>query len=260
MQQPAPERIVELAQQGVPKNVLAKTFNMTRRKIDLLLAKHVVLRKQSGLHPVAGVGESNPSAKLTNAERDNLFTMIQDPTYRFSDLARMFNISRERVRQFAKFLNAPSGTERRKVRKQTDTDQQKTRCDNKEVLQRINHEAHYDPWRKLWSQGASIAQMAKALDCSPKSVGVRITNLRKLHPDWFPYRYIRGPEAAVSSQFIEVLQEFWDEGLERAEIAKELNLSDTRLKAIIAMERARDPDSLPLRRPPLETGSIATSP
>lgn len=46
----------------------------------------------------------------------------------------------------------------------------------------------YRPWRSMWADGRSVKDIAAKLNLQPGAVSVRIVNLRKEHPDWFPKR------------------------------------------------------------------------
>lgn len=249
------QSLCEMALQGLPYRHIAATLQVSIDDIKATVRKHHIYLKGAYAQRFA----ARAISKLTQEQRDELHTMIMDPENRFSALARRFNISKERVRQIAEEIGAPTGVGRRMVRIRKDAQEKESALFQRVHAREQSKEEHYAVWRRLWKDGAKITEMASYLGLSAKSVGVRVTMLRKQHPDWFPYRHSTYED--VPEKLIERLHILWAQNIPRSRIAKRLQIHDNRLKTLITMERAKNPDALPYRRRPApKTGPVATSP
>ena len=108
-----------------------------------------------------------------------------------NELAKHYGISRERVRQIAKEHQCPSGRDIAQVRREQRDEAKQTRIMERKIQARRRYEHRYLVWRDLWAQGKSIADIAAIMQTTVGTVGVRIAEIRKKFPSWFPYRLPR---------------------------------------------------------------------
>lgn len=249
------QSLCEMALQGIPQPHIAAALQVTLDDVKSVLRKHQICLRNGYAKRFGPLAAS----KLTQEQREELHALIKDPENRFSVLARRFNISRERVRQIAEEIGAPTGVGRRMVRIRKDAQEKESALFQRAHAREQQKDEHYAVWRRLWKEGAKISDIAEYTGLSAKSVGVRITMLRKQHPEWFPYRHSTYED--VPQKLIDRLHELWAQNIPRSRIAKRLHIHDNRLKTLITMERAKNPDALPYRRRPApKTGPIATPP
>lgn len=72
-------------------------------------------------------------------------------------------------------------------RHQKKVEKARERRERRAEAERIKFEK-YAKWRQMWDDGLLVREIAQELGLSEGSVSVRIVNLRKDHPDWFPLR------------------------------------------------------------------------
>lgn len=160
---------------------------------QLLVAAGVEIRAASS--PTYGASGESPASKLTADAKQSLLAELQLGQEQHVNLAKKYGVSRERVRQIAKSIGAPTGrevqhrrTSERKSKRQEDA---QYRANLREQMRR----AKYQHWNELWERGLTMNEMAQALgQCSAATIGVRITELRRRYPGWFKLR--RGSRAA----------------------------------------------------------------
>lgn len=166
------------------------SINRIRRELQTTYwnVKKVLRSAGVAIHPRKSLaGSAHPSSKLSYEAREKLKSQLQAGRSH-SGLAKEYGISRERVRQIAKEIGAPTGREiqkqQRRERRKEEEEQRLSRISQQEE----DRYRRYAPWREMWRQGLRMKEMAKKLGLKENSVGVRITTLRREFPDWFPLR------------------------------------------------------------------------
>ena len=183
-----PTAVAELYGMGMSINAIRRMLRASYSKIRRALEDQgVAIRPRE---KAVCAGARNSSSKLTLVEREALEAELRRGEKQFQQLSLEYGITRERVRQIARSVQAPCGREI----------QRRLRCERllaKEQLTQQRAEARlaqqtarYKQWQDLWNQGLSLQKMAETLSMSPQSLGVRITELRKAMPGSFPYRRV----------------------------------------------------------------------
>ena len=190
----APSDIVALYKDGASLNALSKALSVPYTRLRRLLQDNNVPIRTRHESYCTGV---RPTAKLTPDAKTRLVAELHQGQKQHLQLAREYGITRERVRQIAEEVYAPCGREvQRRITAQRDAERQRVaKMHHDAQVQR--REAKYQVWRDLWKTGITLVEMAKRLKMSPRAIGVRITELRRQHPDWFPYR--RAPSSLPES-------------------------------------------------------------
>jgi len=120
-----------------------------------------------------------------------------------ADAARAYGVTREWVRQLAKQWGLPTGrdarAQMRNQRLQTVIGRQVHDMKTTTVADR------YTIWRELWDKNYTAREIANTLALSPQAVAVRICNLRKQYPTWFPTR--RKPKAVAVTEPTETMSQ-----------------------------------------------------
>jgi len=171
--------------QGMPISQVTRLLGLRYPTIRQLLEKLGVPVRGRGAYTQKGA--AHPSSKLSEELRQKLESELR-LGHPHSQLATQYGLSRERVRQIATRIEAPTGrqlqTSRRQARDEKKVEDQGLR----EQAKIERHDRHYAEWRRLWAAGVSIRGLAEALQLKQGSVSVRIVQLRKTHPSWFPKR------------------------------------------------------------------------
>ncbi len=180
------EKIVDLyLGQGWPINRICErtgeSYSRVRRILD---EKKVAIR---GRDSYTLRGSSHPSAKLTANELTELEAELLAGRPH-GELATRYGISRERVRQIGERIGSPSGRDLQLLRRAERARERELKRKERDERRRREHVVRYEPWRRLWDNGLTVKEMAEELGLQPGAVSVRIVNLRKAHPDWFPKR------------------------------------------------------------------------
>lgn len=183
---PDTSKIVDLYVSGLSIHTVSKQTGCPYGRVrEILVDAGVALRPRSASYLV---GADHPSSKLSAERRETLISELFAGEKQHRQLALEYGISRERVRQIAQYEKAPPGREvQRKVADRRAEFHDAELAARREGRQQKRDE-RYSNWRDLWAKGLSLRQMAAALGMSPMSIGVRITELRRSNPDWFPYR------------------------------------------------------------------------
>ena len=185
-QQVADLTICDMYQQGLSIVKLSAALSLPYQYVRKVLEySHVPIRSRV---MTSKAGSNHPSSKLSAENREILMALLKKGGTQHSSLAEQFGITRERVRQIAKAIGAPTG---RTIKNKMREARQKSKLQAQflSAQQRKDRQvARYMPWRELWRQGLKLQEMAQQLNLSYKAMGVRITELRKTNPDWFPYR------------------------------------------------------------------------
>lgn len=164
---------------------LAREYHTNYQQIRRLLTSLGIPIRGRGCS--AYRGSAHPSSKLSVDSRNDLETALL-AGQPHGELAREYGLSRERIRQIAETIGAPTG---RQLQDRRRYERQRRKLERQQELQELRkREKHlkYRPWREMWAEGVPIKEMARRLGQKPGTVGVRIVNLRKEHPDWFPLR------------------------------------------------------------------------
>lgn len=171
---------------GMSLNAVAHTLNAPYSRVRRVLEDAgVSIRPRTSSYCV---GAAHPTSKLTFDEREALIAELREGVKQYQQLSSEYGITRERVRQIAKAANAPCGREiQRKLAKER-LDARTQLLQQREDARQQKRDERYQRWQELWAKGLSLREMAETLSMSPMSIGVRITELRRVHPDWFPYR------------------------------------------------------------------------
>jgi len=180
--------IVHMYGQGLSINAVACALNLpysrVRRELE---AAGVPIRSRADSYKL---GAPHPTSKLSAAAKDLLTSELMLGCKQHRQLADEYGITRERVRQIAQATHAPCG---REIQKRLATSRAEARTqelkERGEIRQQLR-DVRYKRWQDLWEQGLPLREMATQLGLSPRSIGVRITELRHTHPGWFPYRRI----------------------------------------------------------------------
>lgn len=187
MQQPVADlTLCDMYQQGLSIAKLSTAFALPYQYVrKVLAAHHVYVRPKN---ETARQGNHHSSSKLSPQQREDLIELLKAGEKQHRDLAVMFGITRERVRQIAITVGAPTGKEiRRKLA--TYKKEHKHETSSIHAIERkAKKEARLQAWAKLWHDGLTLREMADQLGMSHRAIGVRITELRRRHIDLFPYR------------------------------------------------------------------------
>ncbi len=171
--------------QGWPINKICKQYNVSYSKIRGILEAHNVPIRGRGTYTLRGA--DHPFSKLSDEDLESLENDLRG-FQSHGKLAKKYGVSRERVRQIAERLGTPTGRELQMIRRY----QQKRAAEEaKRRKQAEKEKAKFDKyalWRQMWKDGLKVQDMALELGLSEGSVSVRIVNLRKSYPDWFPLR------------------------------------------------------------------------
>lgn len=154
----------------------------------ILLEHNVPIRGKAVMSPR---GSRHPSSRLSEDQRNQLLLDLQLGQTSHNELAKHYGISRERVRQIAKEHNCPSGRDIAAYRREQRDEAKQTYIMERKIQAKRRYEHRYLVWRDLWSQGKSIADIAAIMGTTVGTVGVRIAEIRKKFPNWFPYRLPR---------------------------------------------------------------------
>jgi molybdenum-dependent DNA-binding transcriptional regulator ModE len=174
--------------QGMSINALSRALDQSYGQVRAALeTAGVTLRSRFDSYRR---GSQHPTAKLSVESKTRLVEELHVGEKQHRQLADEYGITRERVRQIAQASKAPCGREiQKKLAKQREAAHSNGVEDRKRLRQE-QRDARHQEWRELWAQGLPLIDMAAKLGLSPASIGVRITELRQLHPDWFPYRHV----------------------------------------------------------------------
>lgn len=175
--------------EGQSLNAIAHSLNVPYSKVRKVLEDaDVAIRPRTSYYCS---GSAHPTAKLTPEQRDTLIAELRRGDKRYQQLSIEYGITRERVRQIAKAANAPCGRDiQRRLAQERDTAHTCLLKEREEARQ-LRRDERYQRWQELWSQGLSLQDMAEQLGMSWRSIGVRITELRRVQPGWFPYRRVK---------------------------------------------------------------------
>ena len=172
---------------------VGRSFNFVSR---VLRQQGIPVRSRSAcaLH-----GSAHPLSKLTEEQRGELERELlagRSP----GELVAHFNVSRERIRQMARKIGAPSGRDVLRAQKLDKAKENEEKKRKRDQLRKEQTKQRYQLWRRLWAEGYTVREMATELglindemtedECRRKmsTVSVRIVTLRKRYPDWFPLR------------------------------------------------------------------------
>lgn len=172
-------------QQRAPINSICQELETSYTTVRAILDSNKIPVRGRGTYTLRGA--DHPSSKLSSDDLQALETALLGGE-EHGPLAAKFGISRERVRQIANGVGAPTGRQlqmMRRLKKQKEKDA--LRQKRQEAREQDRYE-RYRPWRDLWAQGYSVKRIAASLCLQPGAVSVRIVNLRKDYPDWFPKR------------------------------------------------------------------------
>lgn len=172
-------------QQGYPINHVCEMTGESYSRIKRTLQRNNVSIRGRGTYTLWGA--DHPSSKLSHEDRQMLESELLAGRSH-GPVSRDYNLSRERVRQIAEAIGAPTGRELQLLRRAERKRKKEAEKKERQRIREQEKEERYRPWRKLWAEGYSVAEMAERLGLNPGSVSVRIVNLRKQHPDWFPKR------------------------------------------------------------------------
>lgn len=132
-------------------------------------------------------GSNHPSAKLSASDLVELEAELLAGRSH-GELAARYGVSRERVRQIGQRIGSPSGRELQLLRRAEKAREREMQRQLRHERRKCEHVERYKPWRELWEKGLRVKEMAKELGLKPGAVSVKIVNLRKDHPTWFPKR------------------------------------------------------------------------
>lgn len=179
-------------------------------------------------------------SKLTPEQREALTSELRIGIRSHADLAMQYGISRERVRQIAVSSGAPSGREIQQQLTHGKYLELQRKREERAQQAKEYRECVYNTWRKLWAEGKTLAEMGDLLRISPETVGVRLAELRKVHPDWFPHR-----RRITTPEQVERWKAWWAEGKHASVIARLENLQTKSVSATIRCLRKKHPDWFP---------------
>lgn len=186
-----PEDLVRMyVQDGRTLSDLSSALHLDYQFLrGMLVSRGVTIRGRG--HTVCR-GSDHPSSKLNKQDRQELEQALLDGQAH-GGLARKYGLSRERVRQIALSIGAPTGREIQARQRQARKERQARRKAELEAVRRREKERRYRKWSEMWCSGMTTREIAERMKVSPGTVSVRIVNLRKEYPDWFP---LRRPPAA----------------------------------------------------------------
>lgn len=147
------------------------------------------------------------------------------------------------MRQIAKQIQTPTGRELQALHKRRKDIELKEERTLREQRRRQEIEDKYSFWRQLWREGYTVEEMANKLGLTKGTVGVRIVNLRKEHPNWFPSRRRK----RLSRVDYREWRRLWHEGATISEMGKELGVAPGTIASHIASLRKDHPGWFPLR-------------
>jgi len=183
------QQIVDLyVKQGQPINQVCQVTGESYAQVTKILKKNDVKILGRGTYTLRGA--DHPSSKLSHTGRQDLENELLAGRSH-GPLAKAYNLSRERVRQIAEAIGAPSGRELQLLRRAERIRKKEAEKAERQRIRELEKEERYKKWRELWRKGYTVPQMAKKLGLNPGSVSVRVVNLRKKHPTWFPKRNSR---------------------------------------------------------------------
>lgn len=173
-------------QDGLLVNQVAKTVGCAYSTVmGTLHRRGVPIRKRAACAPR---GSDHPSCKLSQEELNELESELMGGRQKFGDLGAKYGLSRERVRQIAKRLGAPTG---RQIQAMSRIARAAQESEAKALAAQARKEARlekYQRWQELWDRGLTVPEMAAELGMTPGSVSVRIVMLRRRFPSWFALR------------------------------------------------------------------------
>lgn len=133
--------------------------------------------------------------KLTSEQREQLHKDLFSQQFQHAQLARKYNISRERVRQIANKINAPPARLIQQQKTLQNINNKKIIKQNKlelyKKLLQVNHLNNVNTLSEMVLKGLDINEIAKQLNHSPNYISSRICQLRKKYPEKFPLKYTR---------------------------------------------------------------------
>lgn len=177
------ELIVSSYQEGRSLNSLRQQYGMGYHQLKRLLTERgVEIRSRK----VASSGV-RPNGKLTKDQRLDLESRLRAGVPP-GELAKAFQISRERVRQIGVEIGAPTGRELQRRRREL---QRKEALSKRERLRRARERSRYlkyQAWNDLWEEGLTLPEIAERLGLSVNGINVRIVQLRREFPGWFRLR------------------------------------------------------------------------
>ena len=171
--------------EGKPLSTVCQQLDQTYQRVRKALQDRGVAIRGRGTYSMQGA--DHPSSKLCQEDRHLLEAEILAGKPH-SKLSRAYGLSRERVRQIAQSLGAPTGREIQLVARHKKEQIRQQRAARRQEQREKQRYEHYRRWRELWYEGVPVRDMAEELGLKPTSVGVRIANLRHEYPDWFPRR------------------------------------------------------------------------
>jgi len=205
-------------------------------------------------------GADHPASRLTREQRAVLDDELMQGLSH-SRLSEKYGISRERVRQIAQAIQAPTGRELQRLRRERRDQERRRRQAERADKRQENFENGYQKWREMWDEGLIIPEMARRLGLKPGSVSVRIVHLRKEF-GWFPKRRANftakqgsaeeeSAKAAAREKAFEeryaAWRKLWAQNLSIKEMAGWLNRTPGTVSARIASLRKTHPDWFPER-------------
>lgn len=171
--------------QGLPINRVCERTQQSYGKVRGILEKLKVPIRGRGTYTLRGA--DHPSSKLLPEDREGLEIELR-AGQPHGPLAKAYGISRERVRQIAEGIGAPTGRELQILRRAERLRKKRAVRAQKAEAREAAKQARYAKWRDLWAAGKMIPEMAAELGLKSGSVSVRIVKLRKEYPEWFPKR------------------------------------------------------------------------
>lgn len=184
---------------GLSVRQVAEIFRLSMRKARaLIIAGGATIRPIGGGTDLGPRGSSHHSSKLSPDDRMALETALFSGVTHVA-LARTYGVSRERVRQIAVEIGAPTGRDLQRLKK-AKTEARHLKTQKKRIVERERKfEERYVVWRELWNEGLTVGEIARRFGRSTATVNQRIVKLRNRFPDWFPYRSTNhGPQKAKS--------------------------------------------------------------
>lgn len=171
--------------EGKPLSQVCQQLGQTYQRVRKTLEARGVEIRGRGTYSMQGA--DHPASKLCQEDRNLLEAEILAGKPH-SKLSRAYGLSRERVRQIAHVLGAPTGREIQLMARHKKEQARQHRMRQRQQRREEQRDEHYRRWRELWREGLPIRDIAHQLGLKPASVGVRIANLRKEYPGWFPRR------------------------------------------------------------------------
>jgi hypothetical protein len=128
---------------------------------------------------------------MSPEQRSNLEKDLLAGVFQHSELARKYQLTRERVRQIANEINAPNSNSIRKAK--TSLKKYKNQLIKQEKFQQYKanlndtHLKNVNTLSQLYIKKTPIQTIAQQLNRSEKYIRFRISQLRKRYPNLFPY-------------------------------------------------------------------------